>query len=169
MLATMDQLLITNVADVTPTARPGRATRLQFEPEPFARPDTGVNIHVLAPGQPACLYHVEPVQEDFLVLHGQCVLIADDQEHALRQWDLVHLPAGVAHVFVGAGDGPCAVLMIGSRRKDEVHFPVSERAARYGASVSVPTDDGSQAYADWWREPARPVPNPWPLDQALDA
>jgi hypothetical protein len=43
------------------------------------------------------------------VLHGQCRLIADEEEHALRQWDLVHLPAGVAHVFVGAGDGPCAV------------------------------------------------------------
>jgi len=159
----MDQIAINNIAELTPTARPGRATRFQFEPEPFSWPDTGVNIHVLDPEQPASLYHSEPVQEDFLVLHGECLLIADEAEHALRQWDLVHLPAGVAHVFVGAGDGPCAVLMIGSRRQDAVHFPVSERAARYGASVSTPTDDGAEAYAEWWQEPARPVPNSWPL------
>jgi uncharacterized cupin superfamily protein len=47
---------------------------------PFAWPDTGVNIHVLDPGQPASLYHSELVQEDFLVLHGECLLIADEQE-----------------------------------------------------------------------------------------
>jgi uncharacterized cupin superfamily protein len=103
------------------------------------------------------------VQEDFLVLHGECLLIADDQEHALRQWDFVHLPAGVAHAFVGAGDGPCAVLMIGSRGDRAVCFPVSDLAARYGASVSQPTDDGDLAYAAWRREPPETVPNPWPL------
>jgi hypothetical protein len=38
----MDLFILTNVADVSPTARPGRATRFQFEPKPFAWPDTGV-------------------------------------------------------------------------------------------------------------------------------
>jgi hypothetical protein len=33
-------------------------------------------------------------------------------------------------VVVGAGAGPCAVLMIGARRQRAVHFPVSDRAAR---------------------------------------
>jgi mannose-6-phosphate isomerase-like protein (cupin superfamily) len=98
----------------------------QFEPEPFAWPDTGVNIHVLDPGQPASPYHSEPVQEDFLVLHGQCRLIADEEEHALRQWDLVHLPAGVAHVFVGAGDGPYGVVFPPrvARESFDKHVPI---------------------------------------------
>jgi uncharacterized cupin superfamily protein len=158
----MDLLVITNVGDISPTARPGRATRFQFEPKPFAWLDTGVNIHVLYPGQPASLYHSELVQEDFLVLHGECVLIADDEERALRQWDFVHLTAGIAHVVVGSGGGPCAVLMIGSRRERVVHFPASDVAARDGASVSTPTDDGDVAYANWRREPAETVANPWP-------
>jgi hypothetical protein len=64
---------------------------------------------------------------------------------------------------VGAGEGPCAVLMIGSRREDVAHYPVSELAARYDASVRAPTDDPAEAYADWRREPRRPTPNPWPL------
>jgi thiamine pyrophosphate-dependent acetolactate synthase large subunit-like protein len=79
------------------------------------------------------------------VLHGQCLLIADEEEHALRQWDVVHLPAGVAHVFVGAGDGPCAVLMIGSRRKDAVHFPWRSgfrRRQRSRSTTSTTTTPG---------------------------
>ena len=64
---------------------------------------------------------------------------------------------------MGAGDGPCAVLMIGSRRLDEAHYPVSAVAARYDASVETATDDPAEAYADWRREPRRPAPNPWPL------
>ena len=39
--------------------------------------------------------------------------------------------AATGHVFVGAGSGPCAVLMIGSRRTDVAHCPVNEIAARY--------------------------------------
>ena len=90
----------------------------------------------MEPGQPNCRYHSEPVQEDFLVLHGECIAIVDGAEHRLRRWDFFHCPAGVEHVFVGAGDGPCAVLMIGSRRRDEAHYPVNEVAAKYGASVA---------------------------------
>jgi hypothetical protein len=66
-------------------------------------------------------------------------------------------------VFIGAGDEPCAVLMIGCRRRDEVHYPVNELAARYGASVQRPTDDPAEAYADWRQEPRAPTRNPWPL------
>jgi len=66
-------------------------------------------------------------------------------------------------VFVGAGDGRCAVLMIGSRRKDEAHYPVSEVAAKYDASVTSATDEPDEAYADWRQEPWRATRNPWPL------
>ena len=139
--ARMHEPLIINVADAPAFRRAERATRIQFEPE----------------------YHSEPVQEDFLVLHGECLVILDGEERTLRQWDFVHCPAGTEHVFVGAGDGPCAVLMIGSRREVAAHYPLNEVAARYDASVTRPTDDPVEAYADWRRAPRRETRNPWPL------
>jgi uncharacterized cupin superfamily protein len=159
----MDRALIVNLAEVTALAHPRRATVLDIEGERRAWPDMGVNVQVMQPGQPNCLYHSEPVQEDFLVLHGECTAIVEGTERSLRQWDFLHCPAGTEHVFVGAGDGPCAVLMIGSRREDEAHYPLNEVAARYGAAASAPTDDPAEAYADWRREPWRKVENPWPL------
>jgi uncharacterized cupin superfamily protein len=87
----------------------------------------------------------------------------DGEERALRQWDFVHCPEGTEHVFVGAGEGPCAVLMIGSRREDAARYPFSPVAAKYDASVKQQTDDPAGAYADWRREPRRPTPNSWPL------
>jgi uncharacterized cupin superfamily protein len=124
--------------------------------------DTGVNVQILQPGTPNCRYHSEPVQEDFLVLEGECIALVDGEERPLRQWDFLHCPPGTEHVFVGAGEGPCAILMIGSRREDAPHYPVNELAARYDASVSEPTDDPEQAYADWRREPWTPVEEVWP-------
>jgi uncharacterized cupin superfamily protein len=158
----VDEPLIVNVADAPALEHPRRATIIDFEHDRESWPDTGVNIQVMAPGEPNGRYHSEPVQEDFLVLHGSCLLIIDGEERGLRQWDFVHCPAGTEHIFVGAGDGPCAVLMIGSRRRDEAHYPVSELAARYDASVKVATDDPEEAYADWRTEPWRPAANPWP-------
>jgi uncharacterized cupin superfamily protein len=158
-----DAPFVMNVADAPTEAHPRRAACIDFELGRARWPDTGVNIQIMEPGQPNCRYHSEPVQEDFLVLHGRCIVILEGEERPLRQWDFVHVPAGVEHVFVGAGEGSCAVLMIGSRRKDEAHYPVNEVAARYDASVSRATDDPAEAYADWRREPVTSVPNPWPL------
>src|SRR5947209_13857824 len=159
----MDRMLIANLSDWPATARPNRAMLLDIESEEAAWPDTGVNVQVMQPGQPNCRYHSEPVQEDFLVLHGECIAIVNGEERSLRQWDFLHCPAGTEHVFVGAGDGPCAVLMIGSRREDRAHYPVNEVAAKYDASVSQETDHPKQAYADWREvQPPNPVPNPWP-------
>ncbi len=159
----MDQPLVVNIADAPARAHPRRATYLGLEPEGARWSDTGVNVQIMQPGQPNCLYHSQPVQEDFLVLHGECVLILAGEERKLRQWDFVHCPADTDHVFVGAGDGPCAVLMIGSRRVRAAHYPLNDVAARYGASAAEPTDDPAEAYAEWRREPWNPAPNPWPL------
>jgi uncharacterized cupin superfamily protein len=159
----MDEAFVINVADAPTLAHPRRATLIDLEPEGEHWPDTGVNIQVLQPGQPNCRYHSEPVQEDFLVLRGECIAIVDGEERRLRQWDFLHCPAGVEHVFVGAGEAPCAVLMIGSRRLDQPYYPVNELAAGYDASVQEPTDDPAEAYADWRQLPWRPVANPWPL------
>jgi uncharacterized cupin superfamily protein len=159
----VDKPFILNVAEAPAFSHSRRATLIDFEPDEAPWPDTGVNIQVLAPGQPNCRYHSEPVQEDFLVLHGECIAIVDGEERPLRRWDFLHCPAGTEHVFVGAGDGPCAVLMIGSRREVAAHYPVSDLAARYDASSPVETDNPAVAYADWRTEPRRPSPSPWPL------
>jgi uncharacterized cupin superfamily protein len=159
----MDEPIIINIADAAARSHSRRATLVEFEPDDGQWPDLGVNVQIMQPGQPNCRYHSEPVQEDFLVLHGECLVILDGDERSLRQWDFVHCPAGTEHVFVGAGEGPSAVLMIGSRREDAAQYTVSPVAAKYDASVKQETDDPAEAYADWRREPRRPTPNPWPL------
>jgi len=159
----MDEPFVINVSAVAALSHPSRATLIDFEDDASPWPDTGVNIQIMQPGQPNCRYHSEPVQEDFLVLHGECIVILEGEERPLRQWDFLHCPAGVEHVFIGAGEGPCAVLMIGSRRVDAAHYPVNEVAAKYDASVSRATDDPEEAYADWRKQPRTPTPNPWPL------
>ena len=134
-----------------------------FEPREARFAEVGVNIHVLRPGQPNALYHSESAQEDFLVLSGECVCLIEGEERRLRAWDFVHCPPGTHHVFVGAGEGPCAILMIGARGEERtLHYPVDERAARYGASAPEETDTGSEAYREWPNE-FTPVRGDWPL------
>jgi len=48
---------------------------------------------------------------------------------------------------VGASEEPCVILMVGARSGPGVHYPVSELAARYGASVAEETSDWREAYA----------------------
>jgi uncharacterized cupin superfamily protein len=110
-------------------------------------PKVGINLAVLEPGQPNCMYHREDEQEDFLVLAGDCLLLVEGEEHKLRAWDFVHCPAWTEHVFVGAGDEPCAILMIGSRTPDAgVFYPESELARRHGAGVEQETESQDEAY-----------------------
>ena len=111
-------------------------------------PDVGVNIGVLEPGQPACLYHREDNQEDFLVLSGECLLLVEAEERRLRPWDFFHCPAGTEHVLVGAGDRSCVVLALGARRKGAaIFYPVAEVAQEHGASAVEGTDSPKEAYA----------------------
>ncbi len=110
-------------------------------------PQIGVHLRVMQPGVPACLYHRENAQEDFYVVEGECILLVEDEERHLRAGHFVHCPANTNHVFVGAGDGPCVVLMMGYRpENDELCYPVSEVAAKYGASVEQETADQAEAY-----------------------
>ena len=126
-------------------------------------PALGVNIHVLEPGQAACMYHKEDAQEDFLVLSGTCRLLVENEERLLGPWSFFHCPPNTEHVFVGAGDGPCAILMIGERKPSFTYlYPENELAAKYGASAAKTTPDPREAYAD--RPPTTSIPSPWPLD-----
>ena len=114
----------------------------------------GINISVLEPGQPLCLYHEESAQEDFLVLAGECVLLVNGEERPLRAWDFFHCPSGTEHVIVGAGDGLAIVLAVGARPEEEhIIYPRSELAERYGASA-VETDDRSAGGLHARRPPA---------------
>ena len=48
---------------------------------------------------------------------------------------------------MGAGDRPCVILTVGAHAGPEARYPVSELAARYGASVEKETSDPEQVYA----------------------
>jgi len=127
-----------------------------FESQKFEFPQLGVRLHVLEPGEPNGLYHSESQQEAFLVLSGECRLLVEGAERLLRPWDFFHSPAGTEHIFVGAGEQPCAILMVGSRSGDwQVLYPVSELAARYSASAEEETSDPRQAYTQAQFEPSR--------------
>jgi uncharacterized cupin superfamily protein len=135
-----------------------------LEPRETPFGDFGVNVRVVWPGDPSALYHSEGVQEGFLVLSGQCTLIVNEEERPLQPWDYFHCPADTPHVMVGAGNAPCAILMIGSRPEVEtLRYPVSKLAAKYGASAAKDTGEPDEAYADWPGDYA-PVRLPWPLD-----
>jgi uncharacterized cupin superfamily protein len=130
--------------------------RPDFETQRF--PGLGITLSVIWPGQPSGLYHAESMQESFLVLCGECVLLIDETERPLRAWDFVYCPPGTAHAFVGAGDGPCVILMVGARGEDKrISYPRSQRALDAGAGVETETDSPREAYAGFahW-QPGRP-------------
>jgi uncharacterized cupin superfamily protein len=123
----------------------GEKCRFEARERPF--PQIALSLVVLHPGKPNCMYHGEEIQEDFLVLSGECLLLVEGEERPLRAWDFIHCPAWTDHVFVGAGDGPCAVLMVGARPDVEVVYRVSELARRHGAGVDRETRSADEAYA----------------------
>jgi uncharacterized cupin superfamily protein len=162
-MITSDGWFVLNLADALAVKdeERGAVYLLESRESPFG--DFGVNVRVLWPGQPNALYHAESGQEGFLVLVGECTLLVEEQERPMRQWDYFHCPPNTRHIFVGAGDGPCAILMIGLRPDPEaLHYPVSEVAAKFGASAATATDDPHEAYADWPSEYV-PVRLPWPV------
>jgi uncharacterized cupin superfamily protein len=129
----------------------GRGSVCPFgDEEEFSQ--VGVNLFVLASGEPMGMYHWEADQEDFLVLAGEGLLIVEGEERQLRRWDFVHCQAGTRHVIIGAGDGPCVVLAVGARQHqgspDWGGYTVEEAALRYAAGVEQETTDPWKAYAN---------------------
>jgi uncharacterized cupin superfamily protein len=123
----------------------GAYTRFEREGERFEQ--VGINIGVLQPGQPACLYHGEEDQEGFLVLSGTPLLLIEGEQRSLRPWDYVHCPPWTEHVIVGAGEGPSVVLAVGARQHQGVVYPVSELAQRYGAGAEMEHRRGAEGKA----------------------
>jgi uncharacterized cupin superfamily protein len=153
-----DGWFVVNVRDAEWVTSETFGSGCGFESRQSEFQQLGINLSVLEPGEPNCLYHSESQQEGFLVLSGEGRLLVDGEERLLRPWDFFHCPAGTEHVFVGAGDGPCVILMVGARSEDEqLFYPVSELAARYGASAEEETSNPREAYARFERaKPGRP-------------
>ena len=153
-----DGWFVVNVRDTEWITSDAFGSGCVFESGDAWFPQLGINLSVLEPGQPNCLYHSESQQEAFLVLSGECRLLVEGEERPLEPWDFFHCPAGTEHVFVGAGDKPCVILMVGARSEDEqLLYPLSELAGRFGASAEKETSDPKQAYAPFERpRPGKP-------------
>jgi uncharacterized cupin superfamily protein len=168
LVAATDGWFAVNVRDAAWVASDAFGAACVFEGDaaPFAQ--MGYTLAVVQPGQPSGLYHREANQEDFLVLSGECLLLVEGEERRLRAWDFVHCPAGTEHIFVGAGDGPCVIFMIGARTepRDTVYVDAPV-ARRHGAGPERDTGASAEAYARFgpWRPgpPASWDGLPWAL------
>src|SRR3954470_11369719 len=130
-----DGWFILNIADSSWARLPGRGVWTAFEP-PGRFKQIGIGVHILWPGDTPGYYHAESDQEDFLVLSGECIVVVEGEERRMGPWDFFHSPAGTAHIAVGAGGGPCAIVMAGARTPGKsIEYLVDEAAARHGASV----------------------------------
>jgi uncharacterized cupin superfamily protein len=126
----------------------GRIVKQRPELEVQHHPQLGFKLQVLEPGKPSTMYHAESDQEGFLVLSGECLLIVEGEERRLRPWDFFHAAPGTAHSFVGAGDGPCVLLMVGARTEEgTILYPRDETALEHGAGVEQETPSPHDAYA----------------------
>jgi uncharacterized cupin superfamily protein len=158
---------VVNVRDAEWWFSERRCARCAFESEygdpPVEFAQFGINVTVLEPGQTG-LYHAESNQESFLVLSGECTLLVEGEERRLRLWDFFHSAPWTEHAFVGAGKGPCVILMVGSR-SGPGGTTRCRSSRRYGASVAEETSDWRQAYATVERFRRERPPNwarlPW--------
>jgi mannose-6-phosphate isomerase-like protein (cupin superfamily) len=157
-----DGWFILNLEEVGWATVPGGGTWCLFEPPDARWPTLGFGVHILHPGDAPGFYHAETNQEGFLVLSGECVAIVEGEERRMGPWDYLHCPPGTAHITIGAGDGPCALLMVGTRSPDAtINYLPDAAAASHGHAVDVATDSPREAYVD--RPPIVPARSPWPL------
>ena len=126
---------------------PSLRDRPGLQPQRFEQ--LGIKLAVFDPGTPSGLYHADSAEEDFLVLEGECVARIEDEDRFLRQWDFLHCPPGTHHGFVGAGEGPCVLLMVGARTPGRTFDYPDQRA-----------ESSQEAYRDkpHWRPGPRPAP-----------
>jgi uncharacterized cupin superfamily protein len=143
-----DGWFVVNVGEATWLTHDVFGASCMFESPDAVFSGLGIRLTVLEPGQPNGLYHGEETQEAFLVLRGECLLLVDGEERPLRAWDFFHCAPGTEHILVGAGEGPCIVLMTGTRKPGRpIHYPVSDLALRHSAGVAAATSSPPEAYA----------------------
>jgi uncharacterized cupin superfamily protein len=145
-----DGWFVVNVHDAAWATHDVFGASCMFESPDAEFGELGIRLTVLEPGQPNGLYHAEDTQEDFLVLSGECLLLVENEERRLRTWDFVHCPPMTRHIFVGAGEAPCVILMTGTRRPGRpIVYPVSDLALHHGAGVEKETPSPREAYASY--------------------
>ena len=118
--------------------RGGRsARRSAFEGDARLLTSTASTSRCSTPGEPNSMYHGEDDQEE---LPRPLRRVHPDRRGRgaarCRRWDFVALSALHPRTsFVGAGDGPCASLMIGGRRGRQLHEPADGAALKHDAGV----------------------------------
>jgi quercetin dioxygenase-like cupin family protein len=157
-----DGWFIANVAELGWETVPGGGAWCGFGSPNAPSPVLGIGVHVLWPGDTPGYYHAESNQEGFLVLSGECIAVVEGEEHRMRAWDYLHCPPGTAHITVGVGDEPCALLMVGTRSPDPtIRYLVEPAAAKYGAAVDTESNSPREVYKD--RPAIVPAKSSWPL------
>jgi uncharacterized cupin superfamily protein len=160
-----DGWFVVNVADAAWLQNDRFGARTSFEaggrlaralPELAERsfPQFGFTVYVLPPGKPSTMYHAESDQESFLVVQGECLLIVEGQERRLRAWDFFYCAPDTRHAFVGMGDVPCVIVMVGARTDDgTILYVRDETALKHRAGVTEETPSPHEAYAPFphWR------------------
>lgn len=102
-----------------------------------------------------------PQGEGWFVLNARAASWIRSEERG-QDTDFVHCPPWTHHVFVGAGDGPCVIVMTGSRAAGfEVVYPVNAAAAKHRASVLKETSSPDEAYAAFGPEERSPYRDGW--------
>jgi uncharacterized cupin superfamily protein len=164
LVATGDGWFVLNAREARWHHADGRGSRLVFDGDTYF-PQIGVSLFVLKPGEPIGMYHWEADQEDFLVVSGEALLIVEGEERPLRQWDVVHCPAGTKHIVVGAGDKPCVVVAVGAREHQRDGFAggytVDDTARSHGAGVDRETTDVDEAYTGVVHRSPTPYAEGW--------
>jgi uncharacterized cupin superfamily protein len=79
-----DGWFVVNVRDAAWFTSETTGSACAFESQEHWFRQLGINLSVLGPGEPNCLYHSESQQEAFLVLSGECRLLVDGEERLLR-------------------------------------------------------------------------------------
>jgi len=116
---------IMNLRDVAWATVKGGGAWAAWETRDTASETLGWGVHILWPGDSPGYYHAESQQEGFLVLSGECIAIVEGEERRMGPGDFLHSPPGTAHITVGAGDGPCALVMVGTRApNNEIQYLV---------------------------------------------
>jgi uncharacterized cupin superfamily protein len=160
-----DRWFVVNIRDAPWMTNEHFGDACVFESDDAFFDQVGYTLGVMQPGQTGGLYHREANQEDFLVLAGECLLLVEGEERALKAWDFVHCPANTEHIFVATGDGPCVIFMTGARRgwpdNKGIVYPRSELALRHGAGVETETSVPAEAYAPYPRWKYGPPSPPW--------
>jgi uncharacterized cupin superfamily protein len=128
-------------------------------------PQFGVSVDVLDPGEGASYHRELWEDETFLILAGECDLVIEGELYRLGPGTFVHCPAGTAHVFVGAGNSPCQLVMFGARGlvpegEEWGEYVPDAHADRFGLAVAERTSDPKVAYAGRpeYRDVVAPMP-----------